>query len=250
MKMALLFDSDGRCIGRETRTEDQWDGGTPPSVAGMKFVPVADGWAYQESHRWWLCYGVVKERTKVDLPRPTRQRIRSQPAFRWLKSDTPGATDWMPRTVYQAGQVISPGYWALTGGMSGDVRPAFDKAAHWDYMPPVVWVRTETVSTEEWKPLSLWAEGETIAVSGEYWSAVQAGASGLAMPDFTGDEVIDRDSLALPVPDIDGPIYLKVGGQRLLAPVVITATEPTRMLVELDCPGHYSDAYAITVEHP
>ena len=255
MKTALLFDSEGRCIGRESRSTDQWGAG--PMAPNMKFIADNEVWKYKNLNEWWFSEGEIKRRELIEMPKPLRQRLRGQPAIHWLKVESEGSREqWRPSTIYQAGDVIAEGFITRASGISGSVRPDFESAAagHWDYSEPVIWRRRagKTSGAEAREPLAAYLAGELIAVDGVVWVAIRPGVTGQSTPDFVGDEVEDSDSIVAPIPDIGAPVYVRVGSDLVLAtePIKLTGREPTRISIALDSPGHYSEPYIVAVEGP
>ena len=255
MKTALLFDATGRCIGRESRSTDQWDAGA--LAENMKFIGDNEAWKYKNLNEWYFADGQITKRVLVDMPKPTRQRIRGQPAIHWLRVDQGVGEEWKPLTVYAAGDAITEGFITRASGMSGRSRPDFDSASLglWDYSEPVIWGRRDLPANDvpPWQPLSAYLAGEKIAVDGMVWVVIRAGVSGATAPEFVGeDNVEDVDFIWIPIPDIPPPIYMMVGTNRVLAtaPIKIKGVAPTRVTVALDSPGYYSEPYVIAVEGP
>lgn len=256
MKTALLFDADGRCIGRESRSTDQWDLGSLSPL--MKFIGDNEVWKYKNLNEWWFSGGEIKRRVLVEMPKPLRQRLRGQPAIHWLKVEgkVVRKKKWRASTIYRSGDIIAEGFYTLASGISGAVRPDFKSGAlgFWDYAEPVIWRRHAGEASEapEREPMAAYLAGELISVDGEIWQAVRPGATGETMPDFVGDEVEDADSISIPIPDIGAPIYMRIGNEVVLATenIKLTGREPTRISIALDSPGYYSEPYIVAVEGP
>ena len=256
MKTALLFDSDGRCIGRESRSTDQWDAGSLSPM--MRFIGDNEVWKYKNLDEWWFDSGEIKRRVLVEMPKPLRQRLRGQPAIHWLKADSneDGHPAWQPSTIYHAGDTIAEGFTTRASGISGSVRPNFESDArgHWDYAEPVIWRRYtgDESAAPDREPLAAYLSGELISVDGVIWEALRPGATGETMPEFVGDEVEDADSIMIPIPDIGSPVYVRVGSDVVQVDEAfkLTGREPTRISIALDSPGHYSEPYIVAVEGP
>ena len=260
-RLAIIFDAAGRPIGRELRTADQWPEDLSTLGPRHAFVDARKALEFKDVKGWWLDGDEVKPRQKVELPLPTRQRLRAQPAMRWFKVEEDkqdkAALPWKPRTYYAEKAEIAEGYVCGIEGITGDEIPkdfVLGIPGVWEHMPTVVWKKIGLADKDKpeakREPLAMYELGDRIDVNGEVWEAVKPGASNQNIPEFTGDEVEDRDSLAIPLPAIDGPIDLLIGDERVRAdgPVILTGKKSGMVAIKLDSPGYYSDEYLVAIE--
>lgn len=259
MRAFLKFDSDGRLIGRQSRTDDQLPEDT--TVFGDE-VPVESFYQYRDTKRWWKDGDKIKERTKRVLPKPLKRRLYSQPAIKWQKIKYVEGLPHEPNKVYNEGDQVSVDgmtYVAENMGISGEASstPKWGAETVWEYMPYVVWnlVPHGTIGgTSTWKPLTIYLKGELIRYGDLIFRAKNSGITCKVKPKFNGLDVVeDRDTASIPIPDLKGhPVVMKIGGIRhgVTERPVITAGQPTTIAIELDSPGYYSDPYIVSVGSP
>ncbi|MEZ0137373.1 MAG: hypothetical protein AB9Q17_02360 [Candidatus Reddybacter sp.] len=274
MKSFLRFDKAGRIIGKQRRTSDQLpvvavDGAGEaepyPDFIGDE-VSAADFIKYKDHKKWWRDAGQIKARTKITLPLPARQRLNAQPAILWERIPGDQATlPWVAGANVAVGDAISIkphlAYQAQKAGVTNTVPPAWGADVVWDVMPSVTWLKTnkplETLAPP-WQSLSIYTAGEEIKEAGAIWAAEAPGVSNKMRPAFatavdTGEPLIDRDELSIPLPDLGGhPVMLKIAGEliELTERIDVFKPEAGRIAIELDSPGFYSDPYIILVETP
>ena len=272
MKSFLRFDVDGRIIGKQRRTPDQLpvlavDGeGVPepyPDFIGEEVV-TDDFLKYKNHKEWWRDAGLIKPRTKIVLPLPARQRLNAQPAILWERIPGDKATlPWVADSVVQIGDTVSIkpnlAYMAQKAGVTGSIEPSWGSDEVWEVMPSVTWLKTEKdIATviPAWQALSIYSAGEEVKEGGAIWAAEADGVSNKMRPAFataTGETLIDRDELSIPLPDLGGhPVVMNIAGERhiLTERIDVFKTVAGIIKVELDSPGFYSDPYMILCETP
>lgn len=272
MRAVLIFDDDGRCIGSEMRSADQMptDEALPGAFGGAPLEkPAKEMWRFKSHKDWYINdEGKLRKRRKVDLPRPSRQRMHGQPCLRWDRLETlpgGGEPEWQARHIYNPEDIINPNgaLWTCgRGGISGDAAPDWFSQKLFEPMPPVVWEPVapdpEEPAPDLWQSLTIYEAGEMIAaLDGARWYRAQvAGISRVYEPDWAAheDTVADRDYIDLPVPDLPNDVVpiLNISGERIASSdgVRIYRTMPCRLSVHLDNAQYYSDPYIISVETP
>ena len=269
MKKFIRFDGSGRIIGKQKRTLDQLpsisNGESYPASIGDE-VSGADFAKYEDHKKWWRDSGVMKPRVLTTLPLPARQRLNAQPAILWEQIPGDQATlPWTANSTVAVGDTISIkpslAYIAQKDGVTGSQEPAWDSNIVWEVMPSVTWLKSnkppETIAPA-WQALSVYDAGEEIKEAGAIWSAETNGVSNKMRPSFatalaSGDPVIDRDELSIPIPDLGGhPVFMKIAGELVESTdrIDVYKTEAGVIAIELDSPGFYSDPYMILVETP
>ena len=256
MKLYCVFDDDGRCIGREARTDDQ----DIPGVAAWLEIPPEKWTETCEHHKYWRENGELKLRVKVPPPVVPRQRMSAQPVIAWEQSSEPATMDWKPRSIFNPGDVISDGYVCIRKGISGDERPALGGRSRivFERMPWAEWERAFDTSalfhaSERWRAKTIYMAGELILAGRVAYRCSASGVTGIREPDWIADRISDRDGIEIALADHKGKdVYLRIGNERIkqTGPLKLTSAESKRITIAIDSPGFYSDEVLISVETP
>lgn len=255
MTAFLKFDRDGRCIGREARTDDQLSASV---LDGAEIIGVEKWNDYRELHKWWRDGSEIKPRVKVLPPVLPRQRMHSQMAIRWLlTTETPTVVSlWTPETIFRVGDhiLVNGRIYACTQtGITGSTEPRFNSIVVAEPMPWVVWNRAAGPA-DPWQPSTLYRRGERVRAGGATWVCITPGVTrSLTEPDWEGDEVDDRDYILVPLVDLGGEaVILNVAGEHVeqTGPLKLVQKTSGRFLLRIDSPGFYSDDVLVSVEEP
>ena len=256
MKLYCVFDDDGRCVGREARSDDQ----DIPGVAAWLAIPPEKWTETWEHHKYWRENGELKLRVKVPPPAVPRQRMSAQPVIAWEQSREPATRDWEPRMIFTPGDVIRDGYVCMRKGISGDDRPAFGGRSRivFERMPWAEWERAFDTSalfyaSEPWRAKTIYMAGELILAGGQSWRCSASGVTGINEPDWRGDRISDRDGIEIELARYEGKdVFLRIGDERIkqTGPLKLVSEESKRIAIAIDSPGFYSDEVLISVETP
>ena len=220
-------------------------------------IPEQDWNNYLEPGQWWRDESIIKRRRKVSPPVLSRQRMHAQPMILWtLGGDAGRAVQWKPRMPVKPDDIVKIGgrvYVCGNTGITGDTQPLHLMLSINEPMAWAVWQKAGG-EAEPRLPSALYKAGEKCTAGGSTWVCVQPGATrARSEPDWTGDEVEDRDYITVSPVDLSGAkVILNIGGERVeqAGPMRLTRAISGRFLLSIDSPGFYSDEVLISVENP